>query len=350
MKDIIKLERPVYVVASAAAVGHEEAEGPLGGSFDIALRGDDTFGKDTWEKSESELVRLCAERALCKAGFEDSDMDAVLAGDLINQCIGTSYGLRDMVCPFLGLYGACSTAAEGLLLGSLLSSAYSLRCLSLASSHNATAERQFRSPLEYGGQRPPTAQWTVTGAGAFAVSCSREDALRALFDGDLFIPRIVEGVAGRIVDAGINDANNMGAAMAPAAADTLCRYFEDGGEEADMILTGDLGYEGSEILKDIMASKSRCIDAIHADCGLMIYERERQDKHAGGSGCGCSAAVLASEILSRVRRGALSSVLFLGTGALMNTMSLQQGGTIMGIGHLVRIEGAEADEMREKKK
>ena len=339
MKGIYRLKNPVYIVASAACVGHEESEGPLGNSFDIAMRGDDTFGMDSWEKAESELVRLAVSKAFSKSLFKDTDTDIVLAGDLINQCIGSFYGIRELECPVLGLYGACSTAAEGLLLSALLSSAYSLRCLNVASSHYATAERQFRSPLEYGGQRPPTSQWTVTGAGAFAVSSDFEDAILAAGRDDLFIPKICEVLPGRIVDAGVNDANNMGAAMAPGAADTLCRYFEDGGEMPDMILTGDLGYEGTQILRDIMASRGREIDDVHADCGLMIYDIEGQDKHAGGSGCGCSAAVLASSVLNNIRRGELSSVVFVGTGALMNTMSLQQGESIMGIAHLVRING-----------
>ena len=345
MKEIFKLNSPVYIVSSASCVGHEESEGPLGDSFDIAVKGDDTFGMETWEKSESELVRLAVGKAFSKALITDNDADIVFAGDLINQCIGSFYGVRELSCPVIGLYGACSTAAEGLLVSSLLSSAYSLKCLNVASSHYATAERQFRSPLEYGGQRPPTAQWTGTGAGAFVVSSDPDDALRAAESKDIYIPKICRVLPGRIVDAGVNDANNMGAAMAPAAADTLCRYFSDGGEIPDMILTGDLGYEGSQILKDIMAARGIPIDRCHADCGLMIYDREGQDKHAGGSGCGCSAAVLASSILRNIRQGDISSVAFIGTGALMNTMSLQQGETIMGIAHLVHIEGKKITEL-----
>ena len=223
------------------------------------------------------------------------------------------------------------------MLSSLLSSAYELRTVAVTSSHNASAERQFRFPLEYGGQRPPTAQWTVTGSGAFVVSHSRDDALRAAGKDDLFIPEIYEVVAGRIIDAGINDANNMGAAMAPAAADTLCRYFDDGGTVPSAIVTGDLGFEGSEILKDLMASRGRDISNIHLDCGLLIYDRDRQDKHSGGSGCGCSAAVLASVLLENIRNSIYSDILFIGTGAMMNTMSLLQGATIPAIAHLVHI-------------
>ncbi len=344
MKDIIKLKKPVYIVSSSSVVGHEESEGPLSDSFDMAVCGDDFFGKETWEKAEAELQRLSATTALSKALFVEGDVDLMLSGDLLNQCIGSAYGLAELSIPFAGLYGACSTAAEGLMISSLLASAYDLRALAVTSSHNASAERQFRFPLEYGGQRPPTAQWTVTGSGAFVVSCEKEDALRAMKEKDLFIPEICKVVAGRIVDAGINDANNMGAAMAPAAADTLCRYFDNGGKAPSLIATGDLGYEGSEILKDLMAARGHDISDIHTDCGLMIYDREGQDKHAGGSGCGCSATVLASVLLDNIRKGVLSDILFVGTGAMMNTMSLLQGATIPSIAHLVCIGGASARE------
>lgn len=344
MKDIIKLNRPVYIVSSASVAGHEECEGPLFEKIDIAEAGDDLFGKDTWEKAEAEMQRKAFERSLEKALITDDELDLIFSGDLINQCISSAYGLCDFVTPFIGLYGACSTAAEGLMLASLLSSAYSLRAAALTSSHNASSERQFRSPLEYGGQRPPTAQWTVTGSGAFVLSCDKKDALRAFSEEDLCIPFVTEVTPGRIVDAGINDANNMGAAMAPAAADTLCRYFEDGGCMPDLIVTGDLGYEGSEILKDLMIKREFDISDIYTDCGLLIYDRKRQDKHSGGSGCGCSAVVLASHFLREIRKGALSDILFVGTGALMNTMSLLQGMDIPAIAHLVHIRGEDKND------
>lgn len=343
MKDIIRLLRPVYIVASASVAGHEECDGPLGEKFDIAVAGDDFFGQKTWEKAEAELQRLASSEALSKALITDEELDFMFSGDLLNQCIGAAYGLCGFVCPFVGLYGACSTAAEGLMLSSLLCAAYGTTALAVTSSHNASAERQFRFPLEYGGQRPPTAQWTVTGSGAFVVSADRRQAEWALSGEDTHIPEIVEVVAGRIVDAGINDANNMGAAMAPAAADTLCRYFEGGGERPQLIVTGDLGYEGSEILKELMEAADCSIGDIHTDCGLMIYDRKKQDKHAGGSGCGCSASVLSASILPDVRTGKLSDVLFLGTGALMNTMSLYQGSDIPAIAHLVHIKGTEPE-------
>jgi len=346
VKDIIKLKKPVYIVASAAAVGHEEWEGPMGDCFDIAVPGDDLFGQDTWEKAEAELLRLAISEALSKSLISDGEVDMILSGDLLNQCISSAYGLSAFESPFLGLYGACSTAAEGLAVASLLSSSYSMRIASATSSHNASAERQFRFPLEYGGQRAPTAQWTVTGAGAFVISCHKEDALLAAGGDELFVPEIDRVLIGRIVDAGITDSANMGAAMAPAAADTLCRYFESGGETASLIVTGDLGYEGSEILKDIMKSRGHSISSAHTDCGLMIYDRIGQDKHAGGSGCGCSASVLAASLLKNIRHGELSDILFVGTGALMNTMSLYQGQSIPSIAHLVHIRGAGAKEAR----
>ncbi len=328
MKNILKLKRPVSIISSAAVVGEEEFRGPLGKGFDISSDDGDTFGCDTWEKSESEMQKRALTLSLERAGLDASSLDCVFAGDLINQCCASNYGLLSFNVPFLGIYGACSTAAEGLLLSSVMcSSELCDTAAAVTSSHNASAERQFRFPLEYGAQRCPTCQWTVTGAGAFILSSKKTEGA----------PCITEVLAGRAVDAGICDANNMGAAMAPAAADTLLRYFEDGGDVPDMVLTGDLGYEGSKILRGIMNEKGRPIEGIHADCGLMIYDREGQDKHAGGSGCGCSASVLGSVIMSNLRAGALRDVLFVGTGALMSPMSVQQGQSIPGIGHLVRI-------------
>lgn len=329
MKNIITLPRPAYIISSATVAGEEEFSGPLGESFDFHSVDEDTFGCDTWEKSESEMQRRALTMALSKAGLGNDRIDCIFAGDLINQCSASNYGLLSFDLPFLGIYGACSTAAEGLLLASSVCSSGLCRyAAAVTSSHNASAERQFRFPLEYGAQRCPTCQWTVTGSGAFIVSAEKADSC----------PAVTDILIGRAVDAGISDANNMGAAMAPAAADTLIRYFEDGGETPDMVLTGDLGYEGSSILCDIMREKGHDISGIHADCGLMIFDREGQDKHAGGSGCGCSAVVLGSVIQSNLRAKALKDVVFVGTGALMSPMSVQQGQNIPGIGHLVRIK------------
>jgi len=329
--------RPVYIRSWGSVVGKKEYEGPLGRQFyshDVT----DTFGKDTFEKTEAEMQRLALDAALAKGKYRPADITALFAGDLVNQCIASHYGLLPFAIPFVGLFGACSTAAEGLMLSSLLTGAYANRCASVTSSHFCTAERQFRYPLEYGGQRPPTAQWTVTGAGAFVCTSVREDFRE--YTGT-YLPRIMDVMPGRMVDGGINDANNMGAAMAPAALDTLDRYFANGHkpEEFDLIVTGDLGREGSAILGDLSEAKHLGITEKLTDCGKRIYDMETSDIHAGGSGCGCSAVVLAAELLGGIADGTLRDILFVGTGALMNSMSLYQGQTIPGIAHAVHIRG-----------
>ena len=329
----IRPPRRIMILSAGSVAGQKEKQGPLGQRFDIA--GDDRFGKNTWEKSEAEMQRLALGLALSKSGLREDDMDAMFAGDLINQCISSSYGLACYRIPYLGLFGACSTCAEGLLMSAI--SGFD-RCAAVTSSHFCSAERQFRFPLEYGGQRPPTSQWTVTGSGAFILSALERDLRRISWE---FVPEIVEVLPGCIVDRGISDANNMGAAMAPAAADTLERYFRAGHDpaESDLIVTGDLGAEGSAILKDLLSSKGYDLSANHADCGTMIFDPEASDTHAGGSGCGCSAVVLAADLLERIGRGELSDILFVGTGALMNALAVNQGRSIPGIAHLVRIRG-----------
>ena len=324
------------LISSASVVGHEEAAGPLGDTFDMADTVDDRFGMDTWEQSESEMQRLSLGCAMSKCTLTEKDIGAVYAGDLLNQCVGSNYGLLRYRIPYLGLYGACSTAAEGILLGTIMCSAASGRTAAVTSSHYCSAERQFRYPLEYGGQRAPTAQWTVTGSGAFIISSVPSDAERSEQPNT---PCITELLPGYAVDRGIRDVNNMGAAMAPAAADTLCRYFSSGRAptEFDMIITGDLGREGSAILDDIMASHGFDISSRHVDCGILIYDIDSTDKHSGGSGCGCSAAVLASYVLDKMRSGIINDILFIGTGALMSPLVLNQGSSIPGIAHLVRI-------------
>ncbi|MGN1346409.1 MAG: stage V sporulation protein AD, partial [Eubacteriales bacterium] len=337
-----KPARPVYIISAGSVTGQKEKRGPLGRRFD--LTGDDRFGKDTWEKAEAEMQRLAVSIALRKASFRDDEIDALFAGDLINQCISSSYGLLAYRIPFLGLFGACSTCAEGLLMASVflsLSGGFD-RAAAVTSSHYCSAERQFRYPLEYGGQRAPTAQWTVTGSGAFVVSAVARDIVRC--DG-AYVPVIEEVLPGCIVDRGITDANNMGAAMAPSAADTLERYFSSSAsatpDQFDMILTGDLGREGSAILHDLLAVKKLDITKNHVDCGCMIYAERESDTHAGGSGCGCSAVVMAADILENIRSGVLRDILFVGTGALMNPLALNQGQNIPGIAHLIRIRGVE---------
>ena len=333
--------RPVYIHSWGSVVGKKEHKGPLGELFD-GWDSTDFFGMDTFEKAESEMQKRALGLALAKGGFLPEDMDCLFAGDLVNQCIASTYGILCYQIPFLGLFGACSTAAEGLMMASLYAGAYGRRCVNVTSSHFCTAERQFRFPLEYGGQRPPTAQWTVTGSGAFVCTSEPKD-LRRL--GIRHTPQITAVQPGILVDGGINDAGNMGAAMAPAAADTLLRYFSENKslDGIDMILTGDLGREGQAILSDLMWSHGIDVSSRLADCGKMIYRLndKKTDVHAGGSGCGCSAVVLAADILENIRQGTLQKILFVGTGALMNAMALFQGQTIPGIAHLVEITRAE---------
>lgn len=330
-KGILKLENAPAIISTAAVVGKHEAEGPLGELFDFHDR-DDRFGQTTWEKSEAEMQHMALNLAMAKNKIGISDIDVIFAGDLINQCTSSTYGLLSHDAPYIGLYGACSTVAEALILSCLtVNAGYFKKAAVVTSSHNCSAERQFRLPLEYGGQRTPTSQWTVTGSGAFIVA-----------DEEGNYPRIIEVMPGMTVDYGIKDANNMGAAMAPAAADTLLRYFNASGLEPsafDLIVTGDLGFEGHSIMSELMISKGFDLSKNYNDCGLLIYHRSAQDMHAGGSGCGCSAVVLASYLLKHMREGKLNDLLFIATGALMSPLSIQQGGSIPGIAHLVRIKG-----------
>ena len=324
---ILKFDGGAAIVSAASAVGKCEYEGPLGDCFDLH-DSTDKFGMKTWEKAESEMQRLAFNTALAKVAASEREVDALFAGDLLNQCVGSSYGLLDFDIPYFGLYGACSTAADGLMLAAMMTSAgYFSTCAAVTSSHYCSAERQYRTPLEYGAQRSPTAQWTVTGAGAFLVR--KEGKIR-----------IADALPGIVVEKGINDASNMGAAMAPAAADTILRYFRYGErrpEEFDLIVTGDLGWEGGSILCELLLAEGLDIRSRYNDCGMMIYDRERQDMHAGGSGCGCSATVLASHLCPRLERGELRQILLIGTGAMMSPASIQQGEAIPAVAHLLRI-------------
>ena len=320
------------ILCAGSVVGCKEREGPLGNLFDMHDT-DDKFGQKTWEKAESEMQRRALGVALAKWGKSQEDLDAILAGDLLNQCIGSAYGLLDYGVPYFGLYGACSTAALGLLLGSaLVSAGYVCHAAAVTSSHNSSAERQYRTPLEYGAQRTPTAQWTVTGSSAFILGSSEES--------DAPEVRVVQAMPGIPLEMGIRDAANMGAAMAPAAVDTLERYFEASGtspEHFDAIVTGDLGWEGSAIFHDLLYADGIEIAPMHTDCGTMIYSRHMQDTHAGGSGCGCSGVVMAAYFLPKLLRGEIKDMLLIGTGAMMSPDALKQGQSIPAIGHLVRI-------------
>jgi len=319
------------IAAAASVVGHKEAAGPLGDRFDLHSA-DDKFGQTTWERAEAEMQHIALTTALSKGKLHVGDVGMVFAGDLLNQCVGAAYGLADFDLPYLGLYGACSTAAEGILLASaMVTGGFCRRAAAVASSHYCTAERQYRAPVEYGGQRCPTAQWTVTGAGAFIVGEEEECSV---------LIRAV--LPGTVLEKGVRDVSNMGAAMAPAAADTLLRFFRQTGRKPadfDLIVTGDLGYEGGDILTELMRLSGVDIRDVYGDCGMMIYNRKTQDTHAGGSGCGCSAVVLAAYLLPAIARGDLSRVLFLGTGAMMSPQSIQQGRFIPAVAHLLCLSG-----------
>ncbi|MBP3434777.1 MAG: stage V sporulation protein AD [Clostridia bacterium] len=317
------------VLGYASAVGKKEGEGPLGGGFDIVFD-DARLGEKTWEKAESRLQKEALNRALDKAGYSPSQVQVLFTGDLLNQNIASTFGMRETNIPLLNQFGACSTMAQTLCLASLfVDSGAADVAAAVTSSHFCTAERQFRFPLEYGGQRTPTAQWTVTGAGSVLVGMGGNGV------------RIAAVCIGRIVDMGIQDMNNMGAAMAPAAADTLLRFLKDTGtqpDDYDFIATGDLGSEGSALFKMMMAQEGQKIGDNHFDCGLLIYDMETQDVHAGGSGCGCSASVLCSHILGGMEQGRWKNGLFMATGAMMSPTSSQQGESIPGIAHLIHLQ------------
>lgn len=331
---ILLPSRPSFY-GSGSVVGKTEGEGPLNSHFDLIYE-DDSLGEESFEKAESTLQRKAIEYAISKAGLTTKDVNLILAGDLLNQCIGTSFGIREMGIPFICLYGACSTMALSMGLASLLVDVNSARyAVCSTSSHFASAERQFRLPLEYGGQLPPPAQRTVTGAGA-SVLGEHKDAL----------PSAEAIIFGKIVDLGIKDANNMGAAMAPAAADTIMRFLGDTKTQPtdyDMILTGDLGKVGSELLLDLV-KKDYGVDLspVHKDCGTMIYDLENQDVNSGGSGCGCSASVVNSYIINKLKNKELNKVLFVGTGALLSPTSTLQGESIPSIAHGVLLSQGEA--------
>ena len=339
-RDIIETKAEIF--SSASVVGGKESNGPLGELFDLR-DSCDRFGMKTWEKAESEMQRLSLNTALAKSGVHPEQVGALFAGDLLNQCVGSAYGLQGFGIPYIGLYGACSTCAESLLLSSLMVSHGMCKiAAAVTSSHYCSAERQYRTPLEYGAQRAPTAQWTVTGSGAFLVRST--DYKESSGEGRAVVRRCL---IGRVQDSGVADAANMGAAMAPAALDTLCRFFretETSPSDYELIVTGDLGFEGGDILCALMKAEGYDIDTVYNDCGRMIYDREGQDVHGGGSGCGCSAVVLSADILPRIKRGELSRILFMATGAMMSPDSLKQGEKVLAVAHLLEIEHLQGGE------
>lgn len=334
-KASIAFEKPPVIISCASVAGKKEGEGPLGRCIDVVEQ-DDRFGMENWEQAESAMQKQAADLALEKGNIRRKEVRYLFAGDLLGQLIATSFGTVDLEIPMFGLYGACSTMGEALTLSAMtVHAGYADRTLAVASSHFATAEKQFRFPLAYGNQRPYSATWTVTGCGAVVVG-------RAGQSGNTeHMPRITGVTPGRIVDLGAQDSMNMGAAMAPAAVHTIRQNFEDFHVDEtyyDKIITGDLGEVGRKILLDMMKQDGRDLSEIHMDCGLEIFDREKQDTHAGGSGCGCSAVTLCALILPRLRSGEWRRVLFLPTGALLSTVSFNEGESIPGIAHGVVLE------------
>lgn len=330
-KQTVKFKNPPYIKAAAATVGKKEGEGPLASEFDMIFE-DEYLGEDSWEAAESGMQTETARLAQRKAGLEDKDFDYVFAGDLQNQCTASHYSMRQADIPYIGLYGACSTMTESLMLGAAaIDGGFAKNVLCGTSSHFCAAEKQFRFPLEYGGIRTPTAQWTVTGSG-FAVLSEEDGAAR-----------VTCATCGKITDKGVCDINNMGAAMAPAAADTLLAHFKDTGlspKDYDLILTGDLGIIGSDLLCDIMNETGYDIYGVHNDCGKLIFDAKKQDVHAGGSGCGCCASVFCGHIFKELERGKYKKIALIATGALMNSQTVLQGESIPAIAHLVTVERA----------
>ena len=329
-KQSFVLPQPPVITAWASVAGKREAEGPLAHTFDIKCR-DTYFGQKTWEQAEKKMQQLALKKLLEKAGLSMEELDLVLSGDLLNQCIGSSFTLRNTDIPHLGLYGACSTMAEGLLAAAMaVGGGFADRAVAMTSSHFAASERQYRFPLGYGGQRPPTSQWTVTGSGA-ALVCREGSG-----------PQITACTIGTVTDLGIQDANNMGAAMAPAAYATIRAHFADlqtGPEDFDRIVTGDLGQIGKELLMQLARRDGVSLGGKLMDCGTLVFDPARQDVHAGGSGCGCSAITLCGTLLEELRIGKVKKLLFCGTGALLSPTSTQQSLPIPGICHAVSVTG-----------
>lgn len=357
-KASLLFEHPVYVAGMASIAGKKEGEGPLKNGIDVVEQ-DPMFGAENWEEAESAMQKQAADLALEKGNIHRKDVRYLFAGDLLGQLIATSFGTVDLEIPLFGLYGACSTMGEALSLGAMcVNAGYADKVLALASSHYATAEKQFRFPLGYGNQRPQSATWTVTGCGAVVLTCGKQENKTEKHTGkgtdqggeqetgegaDQGQARVrITGITtGKMVDLGTKDSMNMGAAMAPAAWDTIMQNFEDFGVDEsyyDKIITGDLGEVGQKILLDFMKSKGHDLTGRHMDCGLEIYDNGSQDTHSGGSGCGCSAVTLCAHILPQLLSGEWKRVLFMPTGALLSTVSYNEGQSIPGIAHAVILE------------
>ena len=327
-KQTIKFDTPPTITECSSIVGPKEANGPLAKYFDKTLE-DEFLGEKTWEKAESKIIKENVSLVISKAGIATNEIDCVFAGDLLNQCISSSFGLRDENIPFFGVFGACSTFVESMSLGAIAVEGFANNVLCATSSHFCSAEKQFRFPLELGNQRPPTSQWTVTGSGAAILSKNGNG------------PYITHITPGKIIDMGVKDANNMGAAMAPAFCDTLITHFLDTGRNPsyyDAIISGDLGHIGKEIAIDIAKSKGYNIKSNYNDCGVLIFDKESQDTHSGGSGCACCGSVFSGYFFRQLKQKKLKKILLIATGALMNSTSSQQGESIPGIAHAISIE------------
>lgn len=328
-RQTVEIQNPPRIITTASIVGPKEGKGPLGKFFDEIIS-DEKWDEKSWEKAESKLMRETFSKIISKSSIPYENIDYIIAGDLLNQCIATNFGIRETGIPFLGVFGACSTMGESLGLGAtLIDGGFAENVICITSSHFCSAERQFRFPLEQGSQRPPSAQWTVTGSGGAMLSKNGNG------------PCIKRVTTGKIVDMGIKDSNNMGAAMAPAAADTIYAHFSDTGltkDYYDMIVTGDLGKIGHEICDDMLISNGLSFGNKLNDCGIMIFDPEKQDAHAGGSGCGCSASVFAGFLFDQLNSAKLNKILFVATGALLSQTSVQQSETIPCIAHAVSIE------------
>ena len=330
-RQTVFFKEPPIIMATGTVAGQKEGEGPIGKYFDL-LTDDALFNEKTWEKAESKFVKTAVSTAIKKAQLKAEDIDYLLGGDLINQCTGTTYGVRDFAIPYFGLYGACSTMALSLSLAAMcIDGGFAERCAAVTSSHFCSAEKQFRFPLEYGGQRPPSSQWTVTGSACAILE--KGDAMREGVK--------IEGITtGKIVDMGITDANGMGAAMAPAAADTLITHFKETGRKPsdyDIILSGDLGKVGKSIVIDMAGEAGFDLSQNYNDCGLIIFDGDSQDTHSGGSGCACAGLTFCGYIYKLLREKNIKNVLFMATGALQSPLSIQQGESIPGIAHALAI-------------
>ena len=328
-KQTIKFNSPPSILSTACIVGPKEGQGPLAKYFDQCLE-DEFWGEKTWEKAESKIIKETVNTVISKSELPASNIDYCFAGDLLNHCISSSFGLRDLNIPFLGIFGACSTFVEGLVFSSIfVEGGAGNNCLCAASSHFCSAEKQFRFPLELGNQRPPSSQWTVTGAGSAIISKNGTG------------PFITHATVGKIVDMGIKDANNMGAAMAPAALDTLLTHFKDTNRKPsyyDAIITGDLGHIGKEVLIELAEKQGFNIKSNYNDCGVLIFDKESQDTHSGGSGCACCGSVFSGYLYEQLKTKKIKKLLLIATGALTNATSSQQGESIPGIAHAVSIE------------